>query len=156
MAKILIHARFKTRVFFNTAAVRKRVGRATVSVLSKFGAFVRQTAKSSIRRSKRSSPPGTPPRSHTGLLKRRILFWFDLVRRSVVIGPELARPAGDQILHALEVGGVTRASPRRRKGRRGDTKRGPKRRIAARPFMGPALQENLPLLPLMWRNSVRR
>ena len=50
--------------------------RATRKVFSKFGAFVRQTARSSIRKRKSISEPGQPPSSHTGLLKRNIFFVF--------------------------------------------------------------------------------
>ena len=74
-------------MFFDTAKVKKAVSSGTRKVLSKFGAFVRRTARSSIRSRKKSSAPGSPPSSHTGLLKRLIFFGYDPSRRSVVIGP---------------------------------------------------------------------
>ena len=74
-------------LMFNTKAIRNHVDRATRKVLSKFGAFVRQTAKRSIRKRKSASPPGSPPSSHIGLLKRFIWFGYEPNKRSVVIGP---------------------------------------------------------------------
>jgi len=76
------------RMFFDRKAVTGAVGRATRKVFSRFGAFVRTAARSSIRRRKRVSAPGEPPSSHTGLLKRLIFFGYDRQRRSVVIGPQ--------------------------------------------------------------------
>jgi hypothetical protein len=53
--------------FFDRAKVKRSVDAATRRVLSKFGAFVRTRAKTSIRKKKGTSPPGSPPYSHTGL-----------------------------------------------------------------------------------------
>lgn len=57
--------------------------------LSKFGAFVRTRAKSSIRKRKKISQPGQPPSSHTGKLKKLIFFGYDREKKSVVVGPLL-------------------------------------------------------------------
>ena len=136
-----------TRLFFDRKAVTNRVGRATKRVLSRFGAYVRQTARRSIRKRKAVSLPGQPPSSHKGLLKRFIFFGYDPGRQSVVIGP--ARLAGRNRGEApplLEYGGTT------------TLKRGGKRKRAtykARPFMGPAFEEHKKQLPQMWANSVR-
>ena len=78
--------------FFDRAAVVRAVDQATRRNLSRFGAYVRQRAKTSIRRppktaTVRISRPGRPPYSHTGLLKRFIFFAYDADRQSVVIGP---------------------------------------------------------------------
>ncbi|HOM77081.1 MAG TPA: hypothetical protein PLE88_11240, partial [Anaerohalosphaeraceae bacterium] len=59
-----------THLFFDSPKVIRAVDKSTRKVLSRFGAFVRRTAKQSIRKRKKSSTPGTPPSSHTGLLKR--------------------------------------------------------------------------------------
>ena len=75
------------RMFFDRQAVISKVDAATRRVLSRFGAFVRRSAKSSIRKRKKAAPPGQPPSSHTGLLKKFIFFGYDADRRSVVIGP---------------------------------------------------------------------
>jgi len=49
------------QLFFDREAVTSRVDPATRKVLSKFGAFVRRTAKGSIRRRRKAAPPGSPP-----------------------------------------------------------------------------------------------
>jgi len=58
------------KLFFDRQAVISKVDAATRRVLSRFGAFVRQRAKSSIRKRRNPAPPGSPPSSHTGLLKK--------------------------------------------------------------------------------------
>ena len=134
-------------MFFDRKAVTDRVSRATKRVLSRFGAFVRQTSRRSIRKRKAVSQPGRPPTSRTGLLKRFIFFGYDTARQSVVMGPArlTGRNRGDAP-PLLEYGGTT------------TLKRGGKRKRAtyrARPFMGPAFEEHKKQLPQMWANSVR-
>ena len=134
------------QMFFDKKAVIGAVDRATRNVLSKFGAFVRTAARSSIRKRKAVSQPGSPPSSHTGLLRKLIYFGFDANRRSVVIGPTpLNRTTEAPPL--LEYGGRTRL-----KGRKGKAVTAT---YKARPFMGPALRQELPKLPSMWANSVK-
>ena len=57
--------------------------------LSKAGAFIRQRAKTSIRKRKQTAKPGSPPSSHRGTLRDLILFQYDENTESVVIGPQL-------------------------------------------------------------------
>ena len=141
----MIGMKFK-QMFFTSKAVLSATDRATRRVLSKFGAYVRRTAKSSIRKRKAISRPGSPPSSHTGLLKRFILFGYDPAKRSVVIGPlRLTRGGRGDAPRALEEGGTSRMVRRGRKKRV---------KIKARPFMGPAMEREKPKLPQMWRNSV--
>jgi len=138
------------QMFFDRKAVTGAVDKAARRVLSRFGAFVRRGAKSSIRKRKRVSAPGQPPSSHTGLLKRLIYFGYDRQRRSVVIGPQrLNQKVGDTPA-ALEYGGtstVVEGLRNRRKKRHV--------RIRARPYMGPAFEKEQPRLPAMWASSVR-
>ena len=141
----MIGMKFK-QMFFTSKAVLSVTDRATRRVLSKFGAYVRRAAKSSIRKRKAISSPGSPPSSHTGLLKRFILFGYDPSKRSVVIGPlRLTRGGRGDAPRALEEGGTTQVVRRGRKKRV---------KIKARPFMGPAMEKEKPKLPQMWRNSV--
>ncbi len=138
------------RMFFDSKTVRRKTDKATRRVLSRFGAFVRQTAKRSIRKRKKTSEPGKPPSSHTGLLKKFIFFGFDVVRRSVVIGPvRLTQKGRSEAPAVLEYGGVVTMTARRREGK--------KRRahIRPRPFMGPAMKKEKPQLPGLWRDSVK-
>jgi len=166
-------------MFFNKPAVKRAVDKATRKVLSRFGAFVRRDAKRSIRKPRqkqigeltdeerksyriqsaiakrtgkprpkrplKSSDPGTPPRNQTGLLKKLIYFGFDTIRRSIVVGPLSAGPrqAGE-----IEAGGIVRITA--------GPNRGESKLMAARPFMGPAMNLNLPQLPAMWRDSVTK
>ena len=132
-------------LFFDRQAVMNSVNRAERRVLSKFGAFVRKGARSSIRRRKAISEPGKPPSSHTGLLRQFIFFVYEPNRASVVIGPvELNR--GTEAPRLLEHGGSV-------------VRRERQQRVAMtyrpRPFMGPAFERELPKLPALWRDSVR-
>ena len=135
------------QLFFDRQAVISRVDPATRKVLSKFGAFVRRTAKGSIRRRRKASTPGTPPSSHTGLLKKFIFFGYDADASSVVIGPtRLDRRGQGEAPSLLEYGGQTTL-----------VRRGKRERAAyrARPYMGPAFDKEQPKLPAMWRDSVK-
>lgn len=148
--------RFEVKqLFFDSPKVVRAVDRTTRRVLSKFGAFVRRTARSSIRKRKRTSEPGSPPSSHTGLLKRFIFFGYDAQKRSVVIGPErLTQRGRGEAPHLLEYGGTGSVQ---RKGPSASLRAGRRRRakVRARPFMGPAFEKEQPKLPAMWRDSVR-
>ena len=196
---------FKFRVaFFDTKEVRSKVSDATRRVFSKFGAFVRQTAKQSMKKKSGPAPPGQPPHSHVGLLKRWILFGYDKTRESVVVGPAKLPKKGN-VPETLEKGGnvPARKNPRRVKRKIGDggvlllrktnsaaSKQvrdernqnrwvtfGPLKSakqvaraerleaeiwgpfeitgtVEPRPYMGPALEEELPKLPPQWRDSV--
>ena len=75
--------------FFDREKVQRAVDAGTKRVLSRFGAFVRQRAKTSIRKRKTISPPGGPPHSQGGQLRNGILFSYDPAGKSVVIGPVL-------------------------------------------------------------------
>ena len=132
--------------FFDRQAVLGAVDRSTRAVLSKFGAFVRTAAKHSIRKRKAVSQPGSPPSSHVGTLRRLIFFGYDPARKSVVIGPTPFR-SEVEAPPLLEYGGTAR-----RKNRKG---RNVTAIYKARPFMGPAFEQEKPKLPAMWANSVR-
>ena len=156
-------------LFFDKPAVTQAVSAAARKQLSKAGAFVRQTAKNSIksaRKSKRKkvlsqskrakakraksrekkpservSKPGNPPFSHIGTLKKRIFFAWDAVSQSVVVGPTANMRAEAPKL--LEFGGTV-------------TRRGKVLNYAARPFMGPALEKNVGLFAGLFHDSIKR
>lgn len=144
----MIDMRIKS-LFFDRPKVMRSVDRAKRRSLSKAGAFIRQRARTSIRKRKRSSPPGQPPSSHTGLLRRFILFGYDRRSDSVVVGPVGFRRS--RAPNVLEFGGRTTVESRRQ-GRRRNKRTV---RIAARPYMRPALEKERSNLPKVWRNSVR-
>ncbi len=143
--------------FFDRKAVINATDAGNRRVLSKFGAFVRTRAKSSIRKRKGVSAPGRPPHSHVGLLKKLIYFAFDPARKSVVIGPTLANsassnisPIGKTVPETLEEGGVVLISRR-------FNVSGKKRRayLRARPYMKPAADEEMKNLPRLYANSIK-
>lgn len=133
------------RWFFDRQAVIDATDKATRKVLSRFGAFVRTTARHSIRKRKTSAPPGSPPSSHTGLLKKFIFFGYDRDKRSVVIGPAKLNTA-TEAPSVLEHGGTTTIETKRKKRRVN---------ISARPYMGPAFEKEKTKLPQMWQDRVK-
>ena len=130
-------------MFFDRAKIKRKVDVRTRKVLSKFGAFVRQTSRKSIRKGKGTSKPGRPPFSHTGVLKKFIYFGYDTDRRSVVIGPVIAPGKVGKAPAALEHGGKVSLPF----GNQAD--------IAPRPFMKPAFDEELKQVPKLWADSIK-
>lgn len=123
---------------------------AAEAIGKKFGAFVVRTARQSIRKPNKAgdpSPPGNPPRSKTGTLKKNIIFAYDPASRSVLIGPRfLGDVSSRDAPESLEKGGTSTAVVRGRRRRQ---------RVAKRPFMVPALEKRLPELPLLWKNAIK-
>src|SRR5688500_3112527 len=116
--------------FFDRPKVLKALDRANKRALSKAGAFVRQRAKTSMRKRKGTAPSGEPPYAHVGLLRKLMFFAYDAQRKSVVVGPaRINTPTG--VPGLLEHGGRNQA---------GDYYRG-------NPFMGPALRQEAPGFP---------
>jgi len=60
-----------------------------------------------------------------------------------VIGPVIFPKKSGKALPALEYGGKS------------DTEGGRTVKIKARPFMGPAFDANLPMVPSLWRREIR-
>ena len=137
-----------TSMFFDRPKVIRAIDRARRKALSKAGAFIRQTSRTSIRQRKGTSRPGSPPFSHAGHLRRFIFFGYDRESESVIIGPVGFRRS--EAPNVLEYGGTTTVQ-RRRRGQRTERRV----RIAARAFMAPALEKERPKLPILWRNSVK-
>lgn len=136
--------------FFDRAAVTKHVDKQTRAVFSKFGAFVRQSARQLIRRRKTASRPGQAPSDRGGPLKRLIYFVYDIDRRAVVIGPQKINGAiSPNEPEALEKGGRTRVVSTVN-GRRTTQVA----HILPRPYMGPAVKKELNTLPSIWASSV--
>lgn len=137
-----------TGLFFDAPVVQRAMDKSTRQALSKGGAFIRQTAKTSIRKRKGVSKPGQAPHSHAGHLRRLLFFAYDLATASVVIGP--ARFRDGEAPNLLEKGGTV--VRKRSKARGGGRVRMVYR---ARPFMGPAMDKELPNLPKRWHNTIR-
>lgn len=145
----------KKRFFFDRQIVIDAVGKANAKNLSKAGSFIRRAARSSLRRRKKISPPGEAPSVHTQdrvATLKNIWFVFDPVQRSVVVGPiklNGSRPVGSNrptvpALHELGGTAVVKQRKRRRRAR-----------YAARPFMGPAMEREMPKFEGLWANSVK-
>lgn len=104
--------------------------RAKRRVLPRAGAFLRRRMRSSIRKRKGVAPPGSPPSSHRGDLRRLIVFGVDRDEGAVYVGPLLFRRRGSTTGAALLEFGGTAPAP-------GFGAR--LQRYAGHPFAGPAL-----------------
>lgn len=117
--------------FFDRLAIEKAAGKAAVRALSRFGAFVRRAAQTSMRyRTKGNSAPGSPPFAHkskrlaalkrmkrarhNGALLREFLFFaYDPGSKSVVVGPVGFKSRGGTPVPELhEKGGTVSANGR--------------------------------------------
>lgn len=143
----MIDMRIK-HMFFDRPRIVAALDRTKRKALSRGGAFIRQAAKTSIRKRKGSAPAGKPPHSHEGSLRRLILFGYDQRTDSVVVGAVGFKKSTAP--NVLEFGGPA-VITRRVKGRLV----GQRVKIAARPYMGPALQKEKAKLPKAWANSIR-
>jgi len=145
-------------LFFDRQAVTGRVDKATRKVLGHFGALVRKSAIASIKEAPttRHASTGSPPFSHMSAKRRKInqrrkaegkqpvrggfkglkhiLYAFEPVKRSVVIGPASNRSRAITIPEILEYGKLD---------------------VSRHPFMGPAFEQQKPKLPSLWANSVK-
>ncbi len=146
----------KKQFFFDRQIVINAVGRASAKNLSKAGSFIRQSARSSLRRRKKVSPPGEPPSVHTQdrvATLKNIWFVFDPAQRSVVVGPlklngSRLEGSNRQTVPSLhELGGTAVVGGRPKRKRRA--------KYAPRPFTGPAMERELPKFVGLWANSVK-
>jgi hypothetical protein len=163
-------------LFFDRQKIIDKTTRATRKILSKFGAFVRTRSKSSIKKAKKSSVVGSPPKGKVGKLKKSILFSFDPSTESVVIGPinldtqyinNNGKPVSGNAASVLESGGKIqvmeglikdywkRINIRAKNQQQYSEIRVRTVSIGPRPFMGPAFQSELVKMPSMWKNSIK-
>lgn len=135
-------------MFFDRQVIIQAVDQAKRRTLSRAGAFIRQSARTSIRPRRGTSRPCKPPFSHEGSLRRFILFGYDTHTESVVVGPVGFKSSIAP--NVLEFGGMTNTPfwwKHKRKSKRV--------RIKPRPFMGPALDREQDKFPWLWEASVR-
>lgn len=132
------------RVEFFDEKLTKSYERNERKALSKCGAFVRQAALGKLKYGKKSSRPGNPPMVHRvkgghSPLKKLLFFAFDGSNNSVVVGPmqyQKSRGRSNMAVPTvLEIGGTS-----------GGVRRAP------RPFMRPALFEEINKFPDMFKN----
>lgn len=176
----MVNARLK-RSFFDRAAVIAALGKARANALSKIGAYLQRRARSSMRRRKKSSAPGTPPSAHSAdpvATLKNIWFGYDDQTRSLVVGPVkinqvdfLNGQRGSGTVPQLQEFGGTRgvvevqlrngswirADQRSRRRLAGLPSRVRLARYPARPYMKPALDAEVAAgtLPAQWANSVK-
>lgn len=135
------------RYFFDKAVVINAVKKGTLQAFSKAGAFIRQRARTSMKRRKQPAKAGSPPSAHEGSLKEKIYFAYDPSAASVVIGP--VKYKDGIVPKLLEFGGDESRN----------TRRGDKINLhyAGNPFMKPALDAELAAgtLPKQWAGSVK-
>lgn len=145
---------------FDADRVMRAVEEAGARAMRKAGAFIRTSARSSIRKRKRVSEPGKPPSSHVGHLKRLIVFDYDRYANSLIVGPMLFTGAKkervlpeDTVPHTLEYGGkATKLAPGGLGKMFGNRRR---IHIKSRPFMQPAFEKGLKDLAQQWEGTVR-
>ena len=132
-------------MFFDRKIVGDSLSAAGKRNLSKFGSFVRRTAKGLIRKRKGISKPNNPPSSHTGKLRDLIYFGYDSSSKSVVIGPQLfsAARGGGKSPSILEFGGTESRG------------RGRPAHYSPRPFMGPAFNKELPKFAQLFADCIK-
>ena len=173
--------RFKSG-FFDAAGILDAADRMTQRALSKWGAFVRTSARTSLKYGKTSSSPGSPPTVHKTIRRvktnkkgaskvqsvsplREFLFFAKDERFGVVVGPALFRSRARDAAQAdsgttprvLEEGGTVTFP--RRTGKGGGRYGGPfQARVAARPFMLPAAERELtnPKLRELFANQLSK
>lgn len=153
--------------FFDRDRVIKGMDRATKRALSKIGAFIRRSARSSMRKRNGPSRPGMPPNVHTGLLKDRLFFAYEPTSKTVVVGPE-ALSSSSTVPGLMEFGGTVVTKSKRwlpaglKRGTSGrftsgglvTVEAGSSLDYAARPFMGPALEKNESMIPKAFEDAL--
>lgn len=157
--------KYTTKFFFDRQRVIDRLDRRERGALSRFGAFIRRAARRLIRRTKKAtSKPGQPPRSHGPEPNLRTIFFvYEERAHSVIVGPVKFNSGGgalnNNVPKTLEHGGVIGFREKRypggewrpllttRRPRPGEQRRVRRYRIAARPFMGPALEQEADKFP---------
>lgn len=158
--------------FFDREKVLNAADRGTVKALSKWGAFVRQDARTSLRYRDRPSEPGKPPSAHKTMtraktnrkgetkvqgvspLREFLFFAYDPGSKSVVAGPARLSTKLGNAPETLEHGGrslirsTTWENHKRVMTTRAVT-------IQPRPFMAPAAARTNDRLGELFKDSVR-
>lgn len=168
-----------TRAFGESAKITDAAEKAHVRALKRFGAFLRTRARRSLRRRKKPSQPGRPPSVHSRdrvATIKNILFALGPGNRSVVTGPvrlnqkqflggqlqsgivpQLMEHGGTAGFREKRVGSMW-VSVGRRKPREDQPTRVRMATYKARPFMGPALEEETSggAHPRIWAAEYRK
>ena len=137
-----------------TKRLMEKLSAATRKALCAQGAYLRTVAQRSIStKAGKVSQPGHPPRSVTGLLRDFLLWKYDPITASVVVGPALLSGVKNHlnptIPEILENGGTELATVKV-----GKAWQKKQVTIAPRPYMAPALERSQEKLADIWANSL--
>lgn len=159
---------FKTRFFRDLDKLQNAEERAAKRALSRFGAFVRTRARSSMRKRKKASAPGQPPSAHVGLIRKLLFFAYEAQTKSVIVGPALINSKHGKSLVELHEKGGTLPVEEVQLGREFWVRKArvsidgvphPTRvrdaKYPARPYMKPAFDAELPKAADMFKNTVK-
>ena len=94
---------------FDRPAVMDAMERKEKRALSRAGSYIRKSARQSIRKTKKASQPGEPPRSHSNEPNlRTILFAYDPKMATVIAGPVKlsGSKANNLVTETMEHGGT--------------------------------------------------
>ena|GEM_PF-3347178 len=140
---------FRFDHFFDREGLIRGVDDMDRQYQSRAGGLTRKIAQQSQRRSKRSADPGSPPRSHSGQLRKLLYYARVPSENSTIVGPAyLSTKLSYSVPEKLEHGGRARI-PDGKGGERTVTYR-------AFPFMFPALRKGAPQFAGFWRDQLRR
>jgi hypothetical protein len=141
------------RIFFDLEKVVNAVEKAEQRAMSKFGAYVRTRARSSLRRRKKPSQPGEPPSVHSQddfATLKNILFGFEPSTRKTVVG--MVRTNGRKTTAGPVPGVHEHGADVKRPGRGGKKYLA---RYPSRPTMAPALKAETPNFANLFRGEVK-
>lgn len=131
---------------------KEKKGKATS--LKHAGAIIRKAAQQSLTPSNgKPSRPGNPPHTKSGKLKKSILFDVD-GNGVAVIGPAKKSHGFYGNIHEFGGSFVVGQKKRGRKNKDGGDRKGMKMNFPKRPFMKPALENNLDKLPLCFQGRI--
>lgn len=157
------------RAFIDRKGVVSLVSKRRRAAMARVGGLIRTISRRSLRVRKGISAAGSPPHSHTRILRDGIYFTYDKSADTVVIGPVPAPSRGYDVPATLEAGGrVTQEMVRMSWDETGqfspavwfpDSPNIVERRrityvIRARPYMLPAKEQAFAILPSQLINLI--
>lgn len=104
--------------FFDRQRVIRAISKKEAAAMSRIGAFIMTTMRTSMKNSTKPKPhslPGESPRVTEGFLRSMINFSYSPFRHTVVVGPEIKatnpkiKPSGKTIPELLNDGGTARS-----------------------------------------------
>lgn len=135
-----------TKAALDKKRIYDATNKANVKNLYRSSTIIMRIARGSIRRGKKASTPGNPPRHHTNPGLKLMNFFVDKINESAVVGVmPFGGASGIDVPHVLEYGG--RMAVRRKKLKRTV-------HVRPRPFMAPAEEKARQKYPQLWKDSL--